>query len=287
MNLNNNEKKHSCPPSALFRPSLFRMAFLPFNLIACWAAVFFKARASETLPWTGLILATIFVGGVFVVEALISSRFSGFLVPALFGFLAGAGVNVIVQSLLGRFQGLNWTFQSPMLFSLGTVLFGFMGSLIFIFYGHGVREVFTFPTHQKGQIGDKFQRRTFIIIIWLVTILMTLALCVSLAVILKEFAELESPNPFRKPLWFSGAAILLVFLLVIWARKNLLRLGLILLPGIILGLIWASVIRDIWEGFYLAYPRFPLAPEALEFILVINFCFLGIAWLNKAAYDSK
>lgn len=287
MTLNNNEKNHSCPPNALLRPSRFRMIAFPIILIACWAAVFIKARAAEALPWTGLLLATVFVGGVFFVEALISSRFSEFLVPALFGFLAGTGVNVIIQSLLGRLQGLNWTFQSPMLFSLGTVLFGFLGSIIFIFHGHGVRKIFTSPTRQKGQIGDKFQRRTFIIIIWLVTVLMALALCVSLAIILKQFAELESPNPLRKPLWFSGAAILFVFLLVIWARKNLLRLGLILLPGVIVGLIWASIVRDIWEGFYLAYPRFSLASESLEFLLVMNLCFLGVAWLNKAAYDSK
>lgn len=287
MTLNNNEKNHSCPPNALLRPSRFRMIAFPIILIACWATVFIKARAAETLPWTGLLLATVFVGGVFVVEALISSRFSEFLVPALFGFLAGTGVNVIIQSLLGRFQGLNWTFQSPMLFSLGTVLFGFLGLIIFISHGNGVRKIFTSPTRQKGQIGDKFQRRTFIIIIWLVTVLMALALCVSLAIILKQFAELESPNPLRKPLWFSGAAILLVFLLVIWARKNLLRLGLILIPGIILGLIWASIVRDIWEGLYLAYPRFPLASESLEFLLVMNLCFLGVAWLNKAVYDSK
>lgn len=287
MNLNDNEKKHSCPPGALFRPSLFRVAFLPFSLIACWASVFIKARAAEALPWTGFLLAAVFVGGIIVVEALVSSRFAEFLAPALFGFLVGTGVNVIVQNLLGRFHGLNWSFQSPMLFSLGTVLFGFLGSAIFISRGHGIRKVFTSLSPQKAQIGDKFQHRTFIIVIWLVTVLTALALCVSLAVILREFAELESPNLLRKPLWFSAAAVVLVFLLVIWARKNLLRLGLILFPGIILGLIWASIVRDIWEGFYLASPRFPLAPESLEFILVINLCFLGIAWLNKAACNSR
>lgn len=285
MNLNNNEKKHSCPPGALFRPSLFRMAFLPFNLIACWASVFFKARAGESWPWVALFLATVFVLGILAVEVLISARFSKLLVPALIGFLAGAGVNAIVQGLLGKFQGLNWAFQSPIQFSLGTVLFGFLGSLIFLSYEEQVRKIFAFSLSAKDQIRNKSLFRTFSTIIWIITVLMALALYASLVIILKQFGEFASPNPLRKPLWFHAGAIVLVLMLAVFGRKNLIRIGRILLPGIILGLIWAFIVRDIFEGLFIAYPQIPLASEVLEFLLVINFCFLGIAWLNKAAYD--
>lgn len=287
MSLNNSEKKSPCPPNALFRPSRFRMICLPLNLLACWAAAFFKARAGESWPWVALFLVTIFVLGILAVEVLISARFSKFLVPALFGFLAGAGVNIIFQSLLGKFQGLNWAFHSPIQFSLGTVLLGFLGSLVFVSHEERVRKVFASSISASGQIRNKSQLRTFSTIVWVVTVLMALALLASLVIILKQFGEFGSPNPLRKPLWFHAGAVVLVLMLAVFGRRSLLRIGRILLPGIILGLIWAFIVRDICEGLFLVYPQFPLAPEVLEFLLVINFGFLGIAWLNKAAYDGN
>jgi hypothetical protein len=270
----------------LFRPSRFRMIYLPLNLVACWAAAFFKARAGESWPWVALFLITIFILGILAVEVWISSCFSEFLIPALFGFLAGAGANAVIQGLLGKFQGLNWAFQSPIQFSLGTVLFGFLGSLIFISYGDQVRRIFSFLISPSGQIRSKSHLRTFSAIVWVVTVLIALALCASLVAILEQFSELASPNPLRKPLWFHAGAVVLVLLLAAFARKSLIRIGLVLLPGIILGMFWAFIIRDVYEGLLFVYPQFPIASEVLEFVLIINFCFLGIAWLNKAAHDS-
>jgi len=269
----------------LLRPSRFRMIYLPLNLLACWAAAFFKARAGESWPWVALFLITIFVLGILAVEVWISTRFSEFLVPALFGFLAGAGVNAVIQGLLGKFQGLNWAFQSPIQFSLGTVLFGFLGSLTFISYGEQVRRIFASSISLRDQIRNKSHLRTFSTIVWVVTVLIALALCASLVVILEQFSELASPNPLRKPLWFHAGAVVLVLILAVLGRKSLIRIGLILIPGIILGMIWAFIVRDVCEGLFLVYPQFPIAPEVVEFVLVINFCFLGIAWLNKAAHD--
>ena len=270
----------------LFRPSQFRMICLPLNLLACWAAAFFKARAGESWPWVALFLITIFVFGILAVEVWISTRFSEFLVPSLFGFLAGAGVNAVIQGLLGKFQGLNWAFQSPIQFSLGTVLFGFLGSLIFVSYGDQMRRIFSSSISPRGQIRNKSHLRTFSTIVWVATVLIALALCASLVAILEQFSELASPNPLRKPLWFHAGAVVLVLALAVLGRKSLIRIGLILLPGIILGMIWAFIVRDVCEGLFLVYPQFPIAPEVVEFVLVINFCFLGIAWLNKAAHDS-
>jgi len=285
MNLNNSEKKYPCPPQALIRPSRFRMIYLPFNLLACWAAVFFKARAGESWPWVALLLVTVFILGILAVEGAISARFSEFLVPALFGFLAGAGVNAVVQGLLGKFQGLNWAFQSPLQSSLGAVLFGFLGSLIFVSHGDRVRKILMPSISPKDKSGSPSVFRTFSTMIWIITVLMALALWTSLAVILKQFSELESPNPLRKPLWFHAGAVFFMLVLVIWRRKNLIMIGRILIPGLIMGMIWTLIVRDIFEGLFLAWPQFSLAPEVLEFILVINFSFLGIAWLNKAASD--
>lgn len=287
MTLNNNEKKYPCPPSSLLRPSHFRIVYLPINLIACWATVFFKARAAQTWPWLAFFLATVFVLGILAVEVLISGHFAKYLAPAIFGFLVGAGINVIVQGLLSKFIGLNWTFQSPIQFSLGTVLLGFLGSLIFISHGQQVRNVFTSSALPKGQPEGRSLLRAFLTIIWIISGLIALALCVSLVIIQRQFSEFETANPMRKPLLFSAGAIILVFMLAVLARKNLLRLGRILLPGVIVGLIWASIIRNLFDGVYLACPKFPIASEVLEFLLVINFCFLGVAWLNKAAYDGR
>jgi len=287
MTLNNSEKKHHCPPNTLFRPSLFRIIYLPISLFACWATVFFKARAAETWPWTALFLTTFFVLGILAAEALISAHFAKYMVPAIFGFLAGAGMNVIIQGLLSQFQGLNWAFQSPIQFSLGTLLFGFLGSLIFISHGQQVRKIFTSSTFIKDQIGSKSLLRTFSAIVWVITVLMALALCINLVIIQRQFSEFETANPLRKPLLFSAGSIILVFAIAILTRKNLLRVVRILLPGIVIGLIWTSIVRDLFQGIYLTYSEFPIAMEVLEFLLVLNFCFLGIAWLNKAAYDGQ
>ena len=287
MTLNNSEKKYPCPPSALFRPSLFRIVYLPISLFACWVAVFFKARAAESWPWTALFLATFFVLGILAVEVLISARFTEYLAPAIFGFLVGTGINVIIQGLLSRLQGLNWAFQSPIWFSLGTLLLGFLGSMIFISRSQQIKKVFSSPVFSNDQSEGKAILRAFSTILWVITALVAIGLCINLMIILRIFRELETANPLRKPLWFSAGAIILVFVVAVLARKNLLRLGRILLPGIVVGLIWASIMRDLFRGLYLEYPEFPLTSEVLEVLLVVNFCFLGIAWLNKAAYNGQ
>lgn len=287
MTLNNSEKKIPCPPSALFRPHQFRIAFLPLNLFACWAAAFFKARTADSWPWIALLVATLFVLAFMAAEFLISAFFAKFLAPAVLGFLAGTGVNVAVQGILNQFQGLNWTFQSPIQFNLGTVLLGFLGSLVFLSRGQKVRSIFISSASSEEKADSKSSLPAFLIVLWAVTIFTAAALCLTLGVIQRQFGELESQNPLRKPLWFSAGAVILVCVVAILGRKNLLNLGRILLPGIMAGLIWAYVVRDVFEGMYLTYPQFPLAPEVLEFILVINFCFLGVAWLNKAGCDGR
>lgn len=285
MTLNNNQKKYACPPNAFFRPSLFRVVFLPISLAIGWAAAFFKTRAAETWPWLALLLVTVFVLGVVVAEALVSAYFARYLAPAIFGFLAGAGVNVIFQGLLGKFQGLTWAFENPIFFSLGMLLFGFLGSLIFISHGQKVRKIFISLVVPEKRREDKGHFRFFSAIIWAITMVIAIILFIALVIIQKEFSSFETGNPLRKPLWFSAGFIVLIFVIVYFTRKNLLRLGRILLPGVVVGLIWAYIVRDIFEGVYLAFPKFPIASEALELLLVINFCFLGIAWLNKAAEE--
>ncbi len=287
MTLNNNQKEYPCPPNALFRPFLFRIVFLPIGLIIGWTATFFKIRAAEGWPWLALLLVTVFVLGVVAAEALISAYFPRCLAPAIFGFLAGAGVNVIFQGLLGKFQGLTWAFQNPILFSLGMLLFGFLGSLVFISHGQKLRKIFISAAFQEEQSEKKAFSRIFSIIIWVITLVMAVVLIIVLMIIQKEFSEFESGNPLRKPLWFSAGLIVLIFMMALLTRKNLLRLFRILLPGVVVGLIWAYILRDIFEGVYLSYPKFPISTEVLELLLVINFCFLGIAWLNKAAYSGE
>lgn len=285
MTLNNNQKEFACLPNALFSPFLFRIVYLPIGLVIGWAASFFKTRAAETWPWFALILVTVFVLGIVAAEALISIYFARYLAPAIFGFLAGAGVNVIFQGLLGKFQGLTWTFENPILFSLGMLLFGFLGSLIFISHGQKVRKIFISSVVTEKQMEDKTNFQFFSAITWAATFVTAIALFIALVIIQKEFSGIETGNPLRKPFWFSAGFIILIVVLVILTRKNLLRLGWILLPGVVAGLIWAYILRDIFEGVYLAYPKFPIASEVLELLLVINFCFLGIAWLNKAAEE--
>ncbi len=287
MTLNNNQKEYACPPNALFRPSLFRIVFLPIGLVIGWASAFFKTRAAETWPWLALLLVTVFVLGVVAAEALVSAYFPRYLAPAIYGFLAGAGVNVIFQVLLGKFQGLTWTFQNPIFFSLGMVLFGFLGSLIFISYGQKIKKIFTSSVVPGKQSENTVIFRKFSAIIWVITIITAAALFIALVIIQREFSGFETDNPLRKPLWFSAGLIILIFVIAVLTRKNLLRLGRILLPGVVVGLIWAYIVRDIFEGVYLAYPKFPIASEVLELLLVINLCFLGIAWLNKASYSAE
>lgn len=283
MRLNHIEKRYPCPPGALLHPSVLRIIYLPLNLLVCWAAVFFKARASGALPWISLLVATILILGILAVEVLISSHFTPDLIPAIFGFLAGAGVNVVFQGLLGKFQGLNWAFESPMQGSLGTVLFGFLGSLIFISFGEKIRKAFFSAGLPEITREERSLQRLLATLLWIITIIMAVALVVSLLIIQKQFNELESRNPLRQPLWFSAGAVILVLLLAAISRRNLFRLARVLLPGIVVGLVWASVVRNIFEGVYLAYPQFPLATEVFEFLLVVNLCYLGLAWLNKAA----
>lgn len=285
--LNNSERKYPCPPRALLHPSRFRTIFLLISLLGCWAAVFFKARTADAWPWLALLLATFFVLGIVAAEALISAYFTKYLALAIYGFLVGAGINVIIQGILNRFKGLNWAFQSPIQFSLGTLLLGFLGSLIFISHGEQVKNIFTSSIFQKAQSENAAILRAFSTTLWVITALIALGLCINLVIILRFFSELETANPLRRPLWFSAGSIIFVFMIVILARKNLLLLGRILLPGVIVGFVWASIIRDLFNGLYLAYPEFPLASEVFEVLLVINFCFLGIAWLNKAASDGQ
>ena len=287
MSVTNSKKRCFCPSNALFHPSQFRIIYFLINLITCWAAVFFKARTSGSWPWIALLLATFFILGVFAAEIIISAWFIKYLALAIYGFLLGAGMNVIIQGLLNRFQGLNWAFKSPILFSLGTLLLGFLGTLIFISNGEQIKKNFPSSFFLRGQSEIKGTLRSFSMVLWIITSLVALGLCVNLVVILKVFSGLEAANPLRKPLWFSMGTIIFMFLIAALARKNLLSLGRILLPGLIIGLIWASIFRDMFEWLYLKYPEFLLHSEVLELLLVINFCFLGIAWLNKATYDDQ
>ena len=271
----------------LLSPSKFRIIFFLGNLIICWGAVFYKARNIESFPWTALLIVTFFILGVLAAEIIISAWFTKYLALAIYGFLFGAGMNVIIQSLLNKFQGLNWAFQSPILFSLGTLLLGFFGTLIFISNGEQIKKNFPSSSFLQSQSEIKGTLRTFFMVLWIVTSLVAIGLCVNLVVILKIFSGLETANPLRKPLWFSVGTIIFIFLIAALARKNLLSLGRIFLPGLIIGLIWASIFRDMFEWLYLKYPEFPLHSEVLELLLVINFCFLGISWLNNAAFKSQ
>ncbi|UCC38823.1 MAG: hypothetical protein JSV96_13515, partial [Candidatus Aminicenantes bacterium] len=100
------------------------------------------------------------------------------------------------------------------------------------------------------------------------------------------FSEFESANPMRKPLWFSVGFFILVFVAAALMRKRLSSLVRIVFPGIIAGLAWTSIVRDLFQGVYMSQKEFPVSSEVLEALLVVNFCYLGIAWLNKAASSS-
>lgn len=266
---------------------MFRIIFFLGNLIICWGAVFYKARNIESFPWTALLIVTVLILGVFAAEIIISAWFTKYLALAIYGFLFGAGINVIFQGLLNRFLGLNWAFQSPILFSLGTLMLGFLGTLIFLSNGEQIKKIFLSSSFLQRQSEIKGTLRTFFMVLGVITLLVALGLCVNLVVILKIFSGLEAANPLRKPLWFSVGTIISVFLIAALARKNLLSLGRILFPGLIIGLIWASIFRDMFGWLYLKFPDFPLHSEVLELFFVINFCFLGISWLYKAATKSQ
>jgi uncharacterized membrane protein YuzA (DUF378 family) len=287
MSLNNIEKKYHCPPDALFHPSLLRILYLPIGLVGCWAVVFFKARALEGLPWLSLLVATLFVLGNIAAETWISAHFHRYLAFSIYGFLVGAGVNVIIQGLLNRLHGLTWAFQSPIQFSLGTLLLGFLGSLVFLSHRQQLQKIFSSDVFSKYQDEREAPLSKFLTILWIITALAAIGLCINLRVILRAFSDFESANPLRKPLWFSAGAFILVFVVAALMRKNLSPLVRIVFPGIIVGLAWASIIRDLFQGVYLSNPDFPVAPEVFEALIVINFCYLGIAWLNKAASSDR
>jgi hypothetical protein len=268
-------------------PSKFRIIFILSNLIICWGAVFYKARTIESLPWSALLIVTFFILGILTFEVIISFRFTEYLAFAVYGFLFGAGINVIIQGLLNRFQGLNWAFQSPILFSLGTLLLGFLGTIIFISHQGQIKKNIPWESLAKNQRKTKGNIRKFITLIWIITLAVALGLCVNLLIILRIFNSPGTDNPLRKPLWFSLGIIIFVFMVLALARKKLMSIGIILLPGLIIGLIWASIFRDMFEWVYLKYPEFPLSSEVLEVLLIINFCYLGTAWLNKALPRSQ
>lgn len=268
-------------------PSKFRIIFILSNLIICWGAVFYKARTIESLPWSALLIVTFFILGILTFEVIISFRFTEYLAFAVYGFLFGAGINVIIQGLLNRFQGLNWAFQSPILFSLGTLLLGFLGTIIFISHQGQIKKNIPWESLSKNQRKTKGNIRKFITLIWIITLAVALGLCVNLLIILRIFNSPGTDNPLRKPLWFSLGIIIFVFMVLALARKKLMSIGIILLPGLIIGLIWASIFRDMFEWVYLKYPEFPLSSEVLEVLLIINFCYLGTAWLNKALPRSQ
>ena len=287
MRLNNSGKKYHCPPNALFHPSLLRILYLPIGLVGCWAVVFFKARSLGDWPWLSLLVATLFVLANIATEIIISAHFHKYLAFSIYGFLAGAGVNVVIQGLLNRLQGLTWAFQSPIQFSLGTLLLGFLGSLIFISHSQQIQKIFSSAVFSKNQNEREALLSKFLTILWIITALAATGLCINLMVILRAFSDFESANPLRKPLWFSVGAFILVFVVAALMRKNLSPLVRIVFPGIIVGLAWTSIVRDLFQGAYLSHPEFPVASEVFEALIVINFCYLGIAWLNKAASNSQ
>jgi len=270
-------KNKSC-----FSPSKYRILFFLADFLLCWGAVFYKARAAESSPWSALLIVTFFILGILGFEVLMSSRFPEYLVPAIYGFLLGAGINVIIQALLNKFQGINWTFQSPVLFSLGTLLLGFLGSMIFVSYREHINKIIPRILSLKRHPKTQKKSRQFSVVIWVITAAAALGLCINLMMIMKFFKSTQTDNPLRKPLWFSVGAIIVIFMAAAFIRKYEAVILSALIPGIITGLIWASVFRDMWEWVYLKHPEFPLSSDILEFLLILNFCYLGTAWLNKA-----
>ncbi len=273
--------------SPLISPLKLRIIFFLVNLLICWGAVLYKARQIESPPWTTLLIVTVFILVIFAIEVLFYAWFFKYLAPAVYGFLFGAGINVIFQGLLNGFQGLTWAFQSPILFSLGMLLFGFLGTLLFVVHEKEFNRSFPWDSFFQTHNQIKGNLRFFIATLWMITAAAAIGLCVNLYNILKVFRSLETDNPLRKPLWFSVGTIIFVFFISAFARKKLLSLGIILLPGMIVGLIWASIFRDMFGWLYLKYPEFPLHSEILELLLVINLCFLGTSWLYRAVFRSQ
>jgi uncharacterized protein YacL len=265
----------------------FRTIFFVADFVFCWAAVFYKAKAAQSFPWEAFLIGTLIILGFLAFEVITSSRFEEHLAPGVFGFLAGAGVNVIIQVLLNKFQGINWTFQSPILSSLGTVLFGFLGAVIFITHGEQIKKNIPWTLFSNLPKQTKGHGRSFITILWVIAAAAALGLCINLYMILKIFDTAQTSNPLRKPLWFSTAAVILLFALTALARKHAAPILFVLIPGLITGLIWASLVRDMIEWVYIKHPEFALSSDILELLLILNFCYLGTAWLNRAFLSRK
>lgn len=263
----------------------FRTVFFVADLLLCWAAVFYKSRAAESSPWLALLIVSFFILAILGFEVLMSSRFTEYLVPAIYGFLLGAGINVIIQALLNKFQGINWTFQSPILFSLGSLLLGFSGSMIFVSYREQINKIIPWILSLKHQPKTPKKSRQFTAVIWVITAAAALGLCINLMMILKIFSSMQTDNPLRKPLWFSVGAVILIFALTALAQRHTASILFVLIPGLITGLIWASIARDMLEWIYLKNPEFLLSSDVLELLLILNFSYLGTAWLNKAFDD--
>ncbi|MGB7297195.1 MAG: hypothetical protein WBC70_16560 [Candidatus Aminicenantales bacterium] len=284
----NGNQMNPLPHQKAFRlfPPRFRAIFFPADFIICWAAVIYKARVAESWPWLPLLMVTIFILGTLALDVILSSRFEEHLAPAVYGFLLGAGINAVIQNLLNRFQGINWTFQSPILSSLGTLLLGFLGAVIFITHGEHIKKHIPCDLFLNTGTQIKGKAHSFVVILWVIAAAAALGLCINLMMTLKIFSGMQTDNPLRKPLWFSGGAVILVFLTAILARKNAAAVLTALIPGLISGLIAASLFRDMLEWVYLKYPEFPLSSDILEVLLILNFCYLGTAWLNKSLFSS-
>lgn len=270
---------------ALLAAPRFRTIFFPADFIICSAAVIYKARAAESWPWLPLLLAGIFILGILAFDVILSSRYTDHLAPAIYGFLLGAGINAVIQSLVNKFQGINWTLQSSILSSLGTLLFGFLGAIIFVAHGEHVRKKIPWDLFLETSPGIKEKAHSFVMILWAITAAAALGLCINLMMTFRIISSVQTDNPLRKPLWFSAGAVILIFAVAVFSRKNAAAVLTALIPGLIAGLIVASLFRDMLECVYLKYPEFPLSSDILEVLLILNFCYLGIAWLNHSLFN--
>ncbi len=192
--------------SPFFSPVWLRILFCLSNLLICCGAVFYKAKNTESSPWAALLIGAVFILGIFAVEILFSAKFTLYLAPAVYGFLFGAVLNVIFQGLINGFQGLNWTFQSPILFSLGMLLFGFLGTLLFASYEKEFNKKFPWPSVVPNNSKIKGNFGYFITALWILTAATAIGLCINLLNILKIFSSMETDNPLRKPLCYILAA---------------------------------------------------------------------------------
>lgn len=274
-------------PAHTLSPQKLRSIFFLANFIICWAAVFYKARDASSFPLLPLLIVTFLILVILAFDIIFSSRFKEHLAPAVYGFLLGAGVNVVIQSLLNKFQGINWTFQSPVLPSLGALLFGFLGAVIFTAHQEEIKKIIPWNLFSTTPPPVKGKARSFITVLWLITAAFSLGLCINLMMVLKMFSSMQAENPLRKPLWFSAGAVILILAAAAFARKKAALVLTVLIPGIITGLIWASIARDMLEWVYIKYPEFPVSSDILEVFLILNFCYLGTAWLHKSFLSSR